>query len=233
MHYPRGFPAQARAQIAAKQIYAKRKLEQHRRLTPPADWTTSRWDETALQIYILSVFREFGRAACELGIAGLWTVDRIRSEAEEFLRRFTIEAYSEHGRDRSGGAFLDVTSRYDGSLLPRVRQKFHSSEEWRQFETGLLRVAKWQSKPVVASVSPANGRRSEVDSFLMKCGQATSCRITRKHIWQAAGHSSARQFQFWQAVDPKATMQDDQNFQRILSMKPDGFLDLLRKKDIL
>ena len=41
------------------------------------------------------------------------------------------------------------------------------------------------------------------------------------------------EFQFWQANDPKATLQDDQNFSRLLAMKPEDFVQLLRRKKLL
>jgi hypothetical protein len=76
-------------------------------------------------------------------------------------------------------------------------------------------------------------RRATVDAFILKCNQETSMKVTRKHIWRAAGHKAARQLQFWQVSDPKATTQDDQNFRRILAMSPDAFVDLLHKKGII
>jgi hypothetical protein len=75
--------------------------------------------------------------------------------------------------------------------------------------------------------------RAAVDAFILKCEQAISPKVNRKHIWRAAGHTTARQFQFWQASDPKATVQDAQNFRRILAMNPTDFEALLKKKCII
>ncbi|MGI8989559.1 MAG: hypothetical protein ACR2I2_08245 [Bryobacteraceae bacterium] len=87
------------------------------------------------------------------------------------------------------------------------------------------------------AVSETNGggadRRAAVDSFILRCKQETTLKATRKHIWSAAGHKSPRQFQFWQASDPKATAQDDQNFRRITTMSPTDFEALLKKKRII
>jgi hypothetical protein len=58
-------------------------------------------------------------------------------------------------------------------------------------------------------------------------------KVNRRHVWLAVGHTAARQFQFWQASDPKATAQDDQNFRRILAMSPADFEALLKKKGII
>jgi hypothetical protein len=86
-----------------------------------------------------------------------------------------------------------------------------------------------------ATSTDGNGadRRAAIDAFILKCKQGTSMRATRTHIWRAAGHSTPRQFQFWQASDPKATAQDDQNFRRILAMSPTDFETLLKKKGII
>jgi hypothetical protein len=63
-------------------------------------------------------------------------VDRIRPVANEFLRKFTIEAY--YGK---GLHLPQMTSHVNGSILPEVRQDFEDSAEWREFEDELLAVA--------------------------------------------------------------------------------------------
>ena len=72
-----------------------------------------------------------------------------------------------------------------------------------------------------------------MDAFILKCEQEISLKVIRAYIWRAAGHKTARQFQFWQASDPKATAQDDQNLRRILAMNPTDFESLLKKKGII
>jgi hypothetical protein len=62
---------------------------------------------------------------------------------------------------------------------------------------------------------------------------ANATEVIREHILKAAGHTTARQFQVWQASDRKATAQDDQNFRRILAMCPTDFAELLKKKHII
>ena len=49
----------------------------------------------------------------------------------------------------------------------------------------------------------------------------------------ASGHSSARQFQYWQEQSDKATAADDRTFRRILGMPPAEFIALLKTKRIL
>ena len=64
--------------------------------------------------------------------------------------------------------------------------------------------------------------------------------VTRKHIWQAAGHKTRTQFTLWQTGKDRlpggrhgATLQDDQNFRRILALPPLEFVELLRKRTII
>ena len=84
-----------------------------------------------------------------------------------------------------------------------------------------------------ASITNSTARRAAVDAFLLRCRQETSLSATRKHIWKAVGHKTARQFQFWQANDAKATLQDDKNFRRILAKNPVDFESMLTKKGII
>lgn len=51
-------------------------------------------------------------------------MDRVRSEVDEFLRRFTIEAYYEKGRDRFGEKFPKMTGDWGGGLLLEVSSCF-------------------------------------------------------------------------------------------------------------
>ena len=234
MKYPREFSAEARARMETERIKSHRDLKGDQQEQPPSDWTMRRWDQIAFNVYILRVFLAFGRECCELGNLGTWAVDRIRSAAEEFLGRFTIEAYYVDGHDRFGRRFGEMTDDWNGSLLPEVDRIFRSSDEWRQFETELLAVAERQAGGEAGSFSEhGTDRRAQVDAFLAGCNQAAPKKINRKHVWQAAGHKGARQFQFWQASDEKATMQDDQNFSRLLAMKPAEFIALLQKKGLI
>jgi hypothetical protein len=90
-----------------------------------------------------------------------------------------------------------------------------------------------KSKSPAHPDSDATDRRRTVDAFLLTCKEETALKAIRAHIWRAADHRSGRQFQYWQACDQKATAQDDQNFRRILAMKPTDFEALLRKKHII
>ena len=82
-------------------------------------------------------------------------------------------------------------------------------------------------------------RRGLIDTFLARCRQETQLKVNRTHIWRAVGHSSPRQFEYWQAGQDRtpgsnrgATAQDDQNFSRILAMNPADFETLLKKQGI-
>jgi hypothetical protein len=226
MVYPREFSPQARARVEAERLKARQQFAQAQGEGPPADWTRYRWEVTGFCVYVLRVFAAFAHEACDLGTQRTWTVDRVRSVAEEFLRRFTVEAYYEE--------FREVTSHSNRSLLPKMERSFRNSPQWHQFEAELLAVAERQAGLEAGTpVNDAGSRRAEVDAFILKCKQETSLNVTRGHIWRLAGHQAPRQFQFWQASDPKATAQDDHNFRRILAMTPQAFVDLLKKKGLI
>ena len=159
MDFPHEFSAQARARIEAERLKASRELADAQAQKPPDAWKSGarEWDRQEFHDYILLVFLAFAREACELGKVVIWTVDRVRSEVDEFLRRFTIEAYYEKGRDRFGEKFPEMTSNWRGSLLLGVEQMFHRSDEWRQFEAELLAVAeKVAAGPDQAGETPSD-----------------------------------------------------------------------------
>jgi hypothetical protein len=79
-----------------------------------------------------------------------------------------------------------------------------------------------------------------VDSFLVDCNRNSSTRVRKTHIWKHVGHSSPRQFEYWQADEDRipgttrgATAQDDLNFRRVLSMAPKDFVAVLQQRGIL
>jgi hypothetical protein len=71
-----------------------------------------------------------------------------------------------------------------------------------------------------------------VDDFLQRCNRESPIKLRRKHVWLAAGHGHARQFQYWQERSDKATAGDVRNFRRILRMTTAEFTALLKKKGI-
>jgi hypothetical protein len=87
--------------------------------------------------------------------------------------------------------------------------------------------------PAANTMHGGTDRSAAVDRFLQNCSEETTLKPYRKYIWQAAGHTRPRQFQFWQASNPKATAQDDQNFRRILAMRPTDFEALLKRKGFI
>ena len=93
-----------------------------------------------------------------------------------------------------------------------------------------------EDAPPVLPVPPSSansGNGALVDAFLLNCTQQTPLTANRSHIWRAVGHTTARQFQYWQAGSDRATTEDDRNFRRILGMKPAAFVALLKDKGII
>jgi hypothetical protein len=79
---------------------------------------------------------------------------------------------------------------------------------------------------------PGCERAVLVDDFLGRCNREAGLEVelVRKHISLAVGHKYPRQFQYWQASDPRATAADNRNFGRILRMTPAEFVKVLREK---
>jgi hypothetical protein len=142
--YPSEFSAEARARVEIEMLKASKDLAQQRNEVPWSQYGPGKADEENLQKYILRVFLVFAKQACELGAQGQWAVDRIRSEAGEFLRRFTIRAYYESGFDKKGRKLREMASHWNGTILPEVQREFEKSQEWQQFEKELLAVAELQ-----------------------------------------------------------------------------------------
>jgi len=155
-----------------------------------------------------------------------------------------------------------------GHIEPRVMRELERSDEWRQFQAGLLEVAECQAgrasgagtsvleKTVesmgdvplaqkeevaistaelpVRRAAQQRDRRAAVEAFLLECNKLLNpgSKVVKRHLWQAAGHTDRRQFQYWQSGSEEATAEDDRNFRRILRMSPADFLALLQKKGI-
>ena len=151
MEYPEEFSAPARARVEAERITAHRDLEAKRNQVPWSRYGPVAADEKNLRQYILRVFLVFSEEACKL--AGLWSVDGVRSRALEFLRRFTIEAYSEDGHDKSERKLREMISHRDGSLLPEAGREFRKCAEWGQFEKQLLALARVDARDGVEKLS--------------------------------------------------------------------------------
>ena len=156
MEYPEDFSRQARARVEAERLKAGKDLERYR-LQPQTRphrphcsgpdgrlWTD---EEEDLHEYILRVFLVFSLEACALGSQGLWTVDQIREESSEFLRKFTIEACSEKGHGTCG-TIPAMTNNWNGSILKEVELEFKRSDQWHRFEDTLLVVAEKQAKGI-------------------------------------------------------------------------------------
>jgi hypothetical protein len=118
------------------------------------------------------------------------------------------------------------------------RRKIETSDS-RQWEPKANVFSKAADVVVVAhelavTTDPITDRTKLVDDFLLQCNleSAAGCKVLRKHIWLAVGHAQARQFQYWQERNDRATEEDDRSFRRILRMPPPEFLALLKKKGI-
>ena len=90
-----------------------------------------------------------------------------------------------------------------------------------------------------APVATPLTRRERVDDFLARCNREDTGpgKLRRKDIWTQAGHTTARQFEYWQKEDEywqkedeDATGADRRNFERILGKAPQAFIHDRAKK---
>jgi len=150
MEYPSGFPQQSRAAVEAEEVRASRGFEQASQKIRVSIYGPGEDLAAEVRRYILRIYAVFVREACKLGC--VWSVDRIRSCAREFLRTLTSKAWSEKGYDEGGTTYPgqirripDMTSHLNGAILPNVMSKFEKSIEWQQSEGMLLEVAEAQA----------------------------------------------------------------------------------------
>jgi hypothetical protein len=96
------------------------------------------------------------------------------------------------------------------------------------------RIAVGEGKAVTVTRNVADTRKGCVDAFLQRIKDETQIsRPTRKLFWLAAGHKTARQFQYWQSDSKKSTDADRQNFHRLLQMNPKEFEALVNHRNLL
>jgi hypothetical protein len=112
-----------------------------------------------------------------------------------------------------------------------LAERYHDAVDlfWEQ----RLALSKPESVRLETVIPAGADVRSEVDAFVVRCNGITDLRILKRHVWLAVGHKSARQFEYWQAGDAKASKEDNRNFRRVLAMKPEAFIALLLEKKII
>lgn len=76
-------------------------------------------------------------------------------------------------------------------------------------------------------------RTTLVAEFLVASNVISSTHLFKRHIWRAAGHTQARQFEYWQSRSSRTNTSDEQTFARIMSMTPREFVKLLIDRNII
>jgi hypothetical protein len=230
MDYPREFSPEARAYVEAERLRAIRAYEQ-RRGELPAGYGHMAENEENLRHFILRVFLAFARQACKFAEDGIWPVDKVRSQADEFLRRFTIQAYYDYGQDRGGHKLPEMTSNW-GHLRSEIERKFRESQEWHDYEDELLavaeKIAKRSTRKAKRSDDLSTTRRAMIESFIAKMAEQGH-KISKKDIWTVANYEEATEFERFQRGSSRTTQAAVLNFTRVLSMKSEDFIKALQK----
>ncbi len=184
--------------------------------------------------WICRILGVFAQEACRLASSGdpAWPASQVETRVDEVLRLLALEA---EDSKFVGGHKPYLTQ--SGYVRASTVAKVSRSPEWLQYIQAILRLLVRPAGSVSAAGGSAQAeRRGElVTNFLIRCNQevAGDSRITKQHIWRAAGYKQGRQFYYWQAGSDKATAEDKRTFSRILAMPPSYFVALLRKKAIL
>lgn len=162
MEYPKDFPPESRAAVAAEKLRSGKDFDLVRD-------HPSRGADTEEQIrkYVLRQFLVFVQEASKLGKRGIWQVDRVENAALEFLRRATIDAVYDKGRGSGKGWISHLT----GSLTSEICRQFEKSPEWQQYQDILLQVAEGQMlRKAEAFTEPKQRQsyRAEVDAWMAR-----------------------------------------------------------------
>jgi hypothetical protein len=136
MDYPQDFPAESRAKVEAEKILAYRNLD--RRMTKVSSGIAA---EGLVRDCIVRIFLVFAKELCAFGQANGRTVDRVGSDADEFLRRLAIMIL--YDRPGLGGSWI---SNWNGSLTQDAEREFRQSPKWKKYEDLLLKLATTQQK---------------------------------------------------------------------------------------
>ena len=112
-----------------------------------------------------------------------------------------------------------------------IQRAVINSDEWHAMLAQLLECESdahpTDAKPadLAKAISPT---RQRIDAFLQTMRQHGH-RVSRKDIWRVAGYEDATEFQRFQREDSRATAGSRQQFDRILSLRPDEFIQKLHK----
>ncbi len=206
-YYPHDFPANARARIEAERIRAQQELQERQQSVPWSRHGPDSSNDRNFYDYILRVFSAFGNEACGLGSQGIWAVDRVEKEAFEFLRLFTIAAFSADGTDKNGRRIRNPISQVDGSLLPDVEREFCHSKRWRDFQAQLLGVANRPGKPnnPTWTTEQVWGRidRQLLDAKLADIAEEMQPKLAQKHADARSEGRKKGNSGFYNAAWPK------------------------------
>ena len=132
IHYPPEFPDAAIAAVEAERLRAEQDFDKGTADTTPFALTANPYmcERTGrlLKEYIFRPFVPFSKEACKLGLEGIWSIEKIQRECEDYLRHSSIEACR------------DLRGCWDPNLLEWIKREF-GKPLFRDYKDLLLRVA--------------------------------------------------------------------------------------------
>ena len=229
-----GFPPAIGAAVEAGEIRSERALAQ-------ASTGGNAPGEKLVDAHIMRVFLAFASALCKLGLKRQYEIRDIDPACRRFLQLFAASSYQEKLWQNRGALLRGALSGNFAEILARLERTAEWDQYRREFsavEDKLLADLDQRASQLLEA-SDETGLETErsvmVREFLTRCNEEPGCpeRIYKKHIWMAAGHTTARQFQHWQSSDGEATSENEKNFKRILALQTADFLILVRKMNLL
>jgi hypothetical protein len=255
------FDQRARASILAVETAAERALlEVIATLPPPSAlpdvWPIRRFGEKeqqrlrdAVLTYAETAVLGFAKEACSVVRAGHRRADMLPYWVDQRLRALASHAY----RDIAAPYARHVWSEWN-ACEQEVTDHIHRSPGWHEYLSKLenaaklaisvervahvaddVQSAKARTQVQTIPVNATDNRFEEVEAFLLRCNQQPDLpvRVQKAHLWLAARHRAARQFQYWQSGNSKATRSDDQTFRGLLALPPAEFIARLRRMGLL
>lgn len=152
--YPREFPDAARDAVEAERIKAGLAFDRERATRTRSYGSLSAEIEPLFFKYVLRVFLVFATEACKLG----WTIDKVRTACDTFLRRFTLEV----GYEWAPSLEIRFTNINGTFLTQRVDRKLRRSSQWKKFEELLLRTAGARRKVSQAAIQREGSQSTDL-----------------------------------------------------------------------
>jgi hypothetical protein len=225
MDYPEGFPEDLKLPI--ERSIAEAEVEfatRNTRRTLEPVYTT----DQLMYVYVKSVFFVFARQALEAAAKGIWTLERVRKEVEDYFQPLIADVYSRKCDTPSNDGFE--------FFREHATTAIQISKEWIRHQKALAALAKSisanEQPRAYKTPSPkedagsgntiAEDRKSLLTAYKAD-GRQKGIRITDEMLAKAAkpGHWNDRTMvTWWKRDDPRCKPPHDRKIRAVLTRDP-------------